>query len=68
MMTMILTLSTILVVGLVGLVRMDRGSEVMVEREGELKGRVKDWTARSTLSLAHQLINTNTNKNIPMTC
>jgi hypothetical protein len=52
-MTMMLTLSTIVV----GLVRVDPGYEVVVERDGELKGSAEGWKARSIMLLAHQSIN-----------
>ena len=41
----------------VRVVRADPGSEVVVRQKGERKVRAEDWTARSTSSLAHQLIN-----------
>jgi hypothetical protein len=46
------------------LVRVDPGSDVAVEREGERKGSAGGWKARSTSSLAHQLI---LNKQINLT-
>ena len=50
----------------VGVVRMDPVSEV-VQWAGGRKGRTKDWTARSMLSLARQSseLKINKNKNVP---
>ena len=47
MMMMMLTLST-MVVGLVWVVWVDPGSEVVVEREGNRKGSAEGWMASST--------------------
>ena len=46
-----------MVIGIARMDRVDPGSEVVVGREGERKGRAEDWTARSKSSLVHQLIN-----------
>jgi hypothetical protein len=60
-MTMMLTSSTF-VVGLVGLVRVDPGYEVVVERDGAEEGSAEGWKARSISLLAHQSINKINNK------
>jgi hypothetical protein len=54
---MMRTLSTMVVVGVVEVVRMNPGSEMMVEREGGQKGNAEGWKARSISSLANQSIN-----------
>jgi hypothetical protein len=51
-----MTLSTYLIM-VVRVVPVVPGSEVVVRRKGERMVRAEDWTARSTSSLAHQLIN-----------
>jgi hypothetical protein len=50
---MMRTLSTMVVVGVV---RMNLGSEMVVEREGGQKGNAEGWKAISISSLAHQSI------------
>ena len=54
---MVLMLTLLMVVGVVQVVRVNPGSEVVVEWEGEGKGSAEGWIARSPQFIsAHQSI------------